>query len=131
MSLLERDEEYLAAKEYQYELLPGVETGQQGMYLLIRGFKVNAERYTVGSVDLLIHIPPGYNQARLDMFYVDPEIRIRATGDVPQAATNIETYFGRRWQRFSRHFKEPGWRPGVDCLQSMLAKIVAELQGSA
>lgn len=124
MRLPEVDEEYLNGKGYEWRLVP--EGG--GGCLIISNFPVSAETYNVLKVDLMIRIPAGYNMAGLDMFYVDPQIRLRATGAFPEAANNFEQHAGRQWQRFSRHLNTTPWRPGVDRLPMFLALIQKELQ---
>ena len=124
MRLPEDDENYLNGKGYTWRLVP--EAG--GGCLIISGFPVSAEVFDRAQVDLMIRIPAQYNVAGLDMFYVDPEIKLRATGSHPQTASVFETYAGRRWQRFSRHLITTPWRPGLDGLPMYMALIQKELQ---
>jgi hypothetical protein len=63
--------------------------------------------------------------AKLDMFYVDPPLRLRSTSAYPAAADAFETHADRKWQRFSRHF---AWKAGVDDIRTMLGIIAAELR---
>jgi len=124
MRLPEDDEEYLNGKGYDWQLAPD----GGGGCLIIKGFSVSAEVFDAAKVDLMIRIPAGYNMAGLDMFYVDPPLRMRATGAYPEAASHFEQHTGRKWQRFSRHLITTRWRPGVDRLPMFLALIQKELQ---
>ena len=125
MQLLEEDESYLKEKGYSYELTAEGEGG----CLIIPGIPLSPDKYDQTAVDLLICIPKGYNDAKLDMFYVHPHVRLRATGQYPQAADYFEDHVGRKWQRFSRHL--PQWRPGIDTLQNFLPFVRRELQDKA
>lgn len=80
-------------------------------------------------MDLLICIPKGYNDAKLDNFYVDPPVRLKASGQFPQNANCFEDHAGRKWQRFSRHM--PQWRAGIDTLRNFLPFVHRELQDKA
>jgi Prokaryotic E2 family E len=74
----------------------------------------------------MIRLPGQYNLAGLDMYYVDPPLRLK-NGEYPKAADSFEAHAGRQWQRFSRHLPIP-WRPGIDGLQMFFALIGEELQ---
>ena len=121
MHLPEADETYLNDKGYTWKLLPD----SNGGFLILEGFPVCESTYERAATDLLIRIPAGYNDAGLDMFWVDPPLTLRS-GGYPQAADLFEEYAGRRWQRFSRHLG--GWRAGIDGLPMFLALIQDELQ---
>lgn len=123
MQLPEEDEEYLNTKRFTWELLPE----SAGGCLVIKDYAVTPQRYDRSATDLMIRIPAQYNLAGLDMFYVDPPLRLRG-GSHPPAASVFETHGGRTWQRFSRHLAHP-WRAGVDRLSSFLPLIQRELQG--
>lgn len=123
MALLEEDEAYLKGKGYRWELVPD---GQAGHCLLIYDYPVDIAKYDRPVVILMICIPCSYNDAKLDNFYVDPHLRLKA-GNYPNRAEHMEEHAGRTWQRFSRHFKV--WRAGVDTLKSIVPHIARELQG--
>jgi hypothetical protein len=42
--------------------------------------------------------------------------------------TNAEVILGRSWQRWSRHFADSPWRPGIDDLQSFYRLIKTTLE---
>ncbi len=122
MQLLEEDEAYLKEKGYNYQL---VADGDMGC-LVISGYILASGKYDRDAVDLLICIPKGYNDAKLDMYYVDPPLRLRASGQYPHKADHFEDHAKRKWQRFSRHL--PQWRAGIDTLQNFLPFVHRELQ---
>jgi len=124
MRLLEDDEAYLNDKGHTWQLLPD----GAGACLVISEYEVSAEVYNREKTDLMIRIPAQYNIAGLDMFYVSPELRLRATGSYPEAASHFEDHVGRRWQRFSRHLNTTRWRAGVDGLRMFMALIQRELR---
>lgn len=121
--LPESDEQYLAAKGISYELLQGASE----VFFVAKGLAVSPGLYERADTDLMIRIPNAYPVAGLDMFYVDPPLKLRG-GDYPVSANVFEDHGGRRWQRFSRHLAAP-WRPGVDGIGSFLALVLAELRG--
>lgn len=122
MDLPEDDEEYLNRKGHRWELIPGHEGG----FLVVKDFSVSPVAFDRDKTDLMIRIPAGYNTAGLDMYYVDPPLRLKS-GSYPQAAEQFEDHANRRWQRFSRHLATP-WRAGLDGLPMFFALILNELQ---
>lgn len=121
--LPEDDERYLAEKGFSWEL----KVDGQGACLVIAGYEVSPALFDRDRVDLMVRIPPQYNLAGLDMFYVAPPLTLRATNRSPQAAEQMESHCGVQWQRFSRHLTVP-WRPGVDGLSTLLTHASRELQ---
>jgi hypothetical protein len=124
MQLLDGDEAYLKEKGWDHQLHADGEGGG----LIIKGFRLATGKYDHDVVDLLICIPKGYNNAKLDNFYVDPALRLKATGQYPQAAEVFESHVGRQWQRFSRHMEV--WRPGIDMLKNFIVHACRELQNN-
>lgn len=124
MRLPEDDENYLNSKGYKWSLIPD----GSGACLVLSGFLVSEKIFNRAEVDLMIRIPNQYNIAGLDMFYVDPEIRLKSTGDYPEAANHFENHCDRGWQRFSRHLNTTPWRAGVDGLPMFMSLIQKELQ---
>ena len=122
MQLLDDDGEFLRGKGLVWELLPD----GSGYCIVIKDFPVNAAKYNRSSVQLMICVPAGYNDAKLDNFYVDPWLHIKATAAPPHQANVPEKHAGRDWQRFSRHL--PTWRAGVDTLRTFWPHIIKELQ---
>lgn len=122
MPILEEDEEFLTEKSYKWR----IDTDQvHGHCLVISDFVINVDKYNIDKTDLLILIPPQYNNSTLDMYYVNPEVKLK-DGQYPSAADQFIDCLGRRWQRFSRHITN--WNPGVDSLRSFMTLIKKELQ---
>ena len=87
---------------------------------LPRGFDQSAS-------DLLMRLHPGYPDVPPDMWWFSPSVRLADGRELPN--TNVvETYLGRSWQRWSRHFLNGQWKSGVDCLESYLALIRLDLE---
>jgi hypothetical protein len=121
VDLPEDDEAFLDRKGHRWELVPGGDSG----FLVLKDFAVNPVVYDRDKTDLMLRIPAGYNTAGLDMYYVDPPLRLKS-GAYPNRADQFEDHANRRWQRFSRHLVSP-WRPGLDGLPMFFALIVQEL----
>jgi hypothetical protein len=89
-----------------------------------------AAGFTQTKADLLLRLSPGYPDLPPDMWWFNPAVR-RMDGR-PIAATEVqETYFGRTWQRWSRHLNAGQWRAGVDSIESYLALVRRELEHAA
>lgn len=124
MRLPEDDETYLNDKGYRWSMLAAADGG----CLVLADYDI-APVFDRERTDVMIRIPGGYNMAALDMFYVDPALRLKGSGAFPQAADHFEEHAGRRWQRFSRHLPSP-WRPGIDGIPMFLSLISKELRRS-
>ena len=101
----------------------GGNTGVVLKELLLPAGKFNCE-----TADVLILLPRGYPDCPPDMFYVSPKLLLAGTGQVPKAYTAEHRFGGRVWQRWSRH--NNAWRPGVDGLQTMVARVQTALAGA-
>lgn len=123
MEMLDGDNAYLTEKGLPFQFLADGENGA----ILFKDYPLAAGKYDRDRTDLLICIPKGYNDAKLDNFYVDPPLKLASGGNYPQNADHFEDHVGRRWQRFSRHL--PNWRAGIDLLQNYLPLVHRELQG--
>lgn len=73
------------------------------------------------TVRLLIVLPKNYPNAAPDMFFADPWITLKASGNHPRKADVPFEFAGTRWQRWSRHNNE--WRRGTDGIHTMLARV--------
>lgn len=124
MRLPEDDEEYLREKGFEWELIPN----GNGACLIIQKYPLSKDRYDRAECDVMIRVPAQYPNAKLDMYYVDPPIKLK-TGAYPHKADNFEGHAGRRWQRFSRHIPNGEWLDGEDGLLTLLRFIRKELQG--
>jgi E2/UBC family protein E len=86
--------------------------------------------YGQTETDLLLRLAPGYPDVPPDMWWCDPPL-ILADGTRPQATEVTESYLGRTWQRWSRHFQTNQWQSHVDGLESYLARVRGEIARSA
>lgn len=74
---------------------------------------------------LLLITDVSYPNSKLDMFWVDTDLRLN--GDrIPQAGGTIETHLGQQWQRFSWHVQK--WNPAVDNVITYLGTVDARLR---
>ena len=82
------------------------------------------------AADLLLRLAPGYPDIPPDMWWFQPVITRKDGGEI--RATQVrENYFGRQWQRWSRHFAPGQWKAGLDSVESYLALIRKELADAA
>jgi hypothetical protein len=110
--------------------LPHSVTTEGGMTcVLIAGLQLPAG-LDRSAADLLIRLSPSYPDVPPDMWWFDPPIKLANGATIP--ATEVqESYLGRTWQRWSRHFNQGQWRSGLDSLESYVALIQRELRRSA
>ena len=81
------------------------------------------------AVDLLVRLSAGYPDIPPDMWWFSPPVHL-ANGEALPATNVVETHLGRRWQRWSRHFRNGQWQSGVDGLESFFALIRQDLEHS-
>ena len=86
--------------------------------------------YNQTETDLLLRLAPGYPDVPPDMWWCDPPLTL-SDGTQPQATELTESYLGRTWQRWSRHFQANQWQSHVDGLESYLARVRGEIARSA
>lgn len=85
--------------------------------------------YAVDRCDVLVIIPPNYNQAGNDMLWTNPRL-VRASGQSIPASNepgggDNRTWNGREFCRWSRHWASgPSvWRPGRDDILSIYRRV--------
>lgn len=115
-SMPEADQAYLTQQGIEFEVVGD----RSGAGVILKGFQLPEGVFDQTHVDLLIMLPPGYPDACPDMFYVLPWIKALKTGRYPHAADVSHQFAGQTWQRWSRHSQI--WRPGVDGIQTMVAR---------
>lgn len=120
-ALPSKDQAFLAGHGYEFDVV--VEGGNTGIAL--KSVKLPAGKFNCETVDVLILLPKGYPDCPPDMFYVSPSLTLAVTGQVPKACTVEHRFGGRVWQRWSRH--NNAWRPGVDGLRTMVARVQTAL----
>ena len=86
--------------------------------------------YQQAETDLLLRLASGYPDVPPDMWWCDPALML-TDGTRPQATEVLESYLGRSWQRWSRHFQPNQWQSQVDGLESYLARVRGEMIRSA
>lgn len=121
-ALLESDERHLDRLGVAWET-----DSSNGMrWLLIHDYPV-PPGYTASSVALALLIPPVYPQAEIDMFYVDPPLRL-ASGAQIAATESTENIRGRQFQRWSRHRGgASAWNPKFDNVATHLALVESSI----
>lgn len=89
--------------------------------LILKGYPLPEGKFDHASADILILLPAGYPDALVEMFYCDPWLKLVPAARYPNAADVPHSFGGRTWQRWSRH--NSAWRPGVDGIHTVLARI--------
>ena len=124
MLLPEPDIAYLAQQSLSHST-----TVESGMTCVVLSSWPVPCGFNRDSADLLIRLSHGYPDIAPDMWWFFPAILLSSGQELPQ--TNVfENYLGRRWQRWSRHFRSGQWQSGVDGLESYVALIRQELERS-
>jgi len=119
----QEDRDWLTAQGFEFETVD--EDGLTNLILKNLALPAGFDR---AHVDLLVRLPKGFPDTGPDMFWVDPPIRLSKSGAYPPQADQMETYVGRPWQRFSRHFIGTPWRPGIDSLESWILCVQSVLR---
>lgn len=124
-SLPPEDHAYLEGRSISYEIVQDrAEVG-----VILRRFPLPTGKFDHAVADILIILPGGYPDAVVDMFHADPWLRLAANGQYARAANVSRIFAGRNWQRWSRH--NNAWRPGVDGIHTVLARIERALSEAA
>ena len=119
--VLDEDLQRLRDQGFDYELL--VDPPEIG--IVVRNVPLSDGVFTQTLTDILLKTTQLYPQSEMDMFWVDPELRL-ASGAEP-LASNPELHFGRAWRRFSWH-RNCAWIPGRDDLLTHLEFARARLE---
>ena len=115
---------------------PRVLTEQDELYLRGKNFNFTAEvdgdtilvilcdvemppGITPRHADVLLILPKGFPDVTPDCFWCAPDLT--ANGAVIQATEHHQSFAGREWQRWSRHFG--GWRAGIDDLRTFVTLV--------
>lgn len=92
--------------------------------IIFKEYAIANSHWNRTTTDLMIIAQPAYPNAKLDMFYVPPGMRL-ADGRVPKAGESEEVHGGKNWQRFSWHVNN--WNPAHDSLITYLNVVDARL----
>lgn len=127
------DEDYLIIKESGLVY----EEDENNRFLIIKNYPLPVGLYTsamkpIEQVEVLWAVPSNYNTSGGDMFWIHPELK-RADG---KAIPNVSCFGGadarfskeKEYCRWSRHCKAEAWKPKVDSIQKVLARIEWALQ---
>jgi hypothetical protein len=103
-------------------------------FFIFTQFTLPDSLYTVATCDILVVIPPNYNQDGNDMFWTFPRLYRADCKPIPAvldpAGGDNRILKGKEYCRWSRHWQSgPGmWRPGRDDIISIYRRIVWALQ---
>ena len=122
--LLDEDYKNLQDRGLAYE-----EDGHERFFVFTE-YPLPPGLYTVARCDVLVVIPPNYNQAGNDMLWTFPRL-YRADGkQIPNvndpAGGDNRVWKRREFCRWSRHWNPPNagaWRPGKDDIISIYRRI--------
>ena len=125
------EEDYLRLREWG---LTHEENEAQRFFIFIN-CQLSERLYTVERCDVLVVIPPNYNQAGNDMFWTFPRLH-RADGrSIPAVLDpgggDNRIWNGKEFCRWSRHWPPAGlgsWRPGKDDIISIYHRVVWALK---
>jgi len=101
-------------------------------FFIFTNLHLPGQLYTVERCDVLVIIPPNYNQAGNDMFWTFPRLQ-RADGKAIAATLNPgggdnRIWNGKEFCRWSRHWSPSAWRPGRDDIITIFLRIAWALQ---
>ena len=94
------------------------------IYVLFDHYQLPAG-WSKSETRLLLITDISYPNSKLDMFWVDTDLKLQS-GNIPQCAATLETHLGENWQRFSWHVQT--WNPARDNLMTYLATVDARLR---
>lgn len=121
--LLDDDYEKLRERGITYE------ESEPHRFFVFTQHTLPAGTYTVAACDVLIVIPPNYNQDGNDMFWTFPRLHRTDGKPIPAvmdpAGGDNRILNGKEYCRWSRHWSSgPGvWRPGRDDVISIYRRI--------
>jgi hypothetical protein len=106
------------------------EESESQRFFVFTSYQLPQALYTVERCDVLVVIPPNYNQAGNDMFWTYPRL-LRADGkQIPQVLDpgggDNRVWNGKEFCRWSRHWNPSGqgaWRPGMDDIVSIYRRV--------
>jgi hypothetical protein len=103
-------------------------------YLVLKGLLLPVGLYVQQRVDVLIQIPPNYNEDGIDMLWVSPRLD-RANGQEiprqePYSSGNNVHHGGVEFCRWSRHWNRGynAWRAGTDAIETILRRVTWALE---
>ena len=118
---LETDIEFLTSQGFNVTPKREPPSGNQ-IFIVFSDYPL-PKGWNKASTTLLLITDISYPNSKIDMFWVDPDVRL-ADGRVPQAGGQ-ENQMGQQWLRFSWHVQK--WNPAVDNLISYLGTVDVRL----
>jgi hypothetical protein len=120
--LLPQDYEKLAEKAISFE------ESQEQRFVIFTAYVLPEGVYTATQCDVLVCIPPNYNQAGNDMFWTNPRLARAHGAGIPNIngpGEDSRVWQGREFCRWSRHWQTGSnvWRPGRDDIISIYRRI--------
>ena len=115
--LPEQDRRYLEEKGIAYH--EHVQGGQKA--IVFPNKELPPEIFQIASSDILVLLPPGYDDVGPDMFFAHPPIKLIQNGQSPSKTNATYDFLGKSWQRWSRHNNE--WRHGIDGIWTVIKRI--------
>lgn len=123
----------LLDSDYAYLADAGLEVieDEASRFLIFRKFPLPAGLYVVAgaaqqAADVLYVIPPNYNTAGGDMFWVRQPLE-RADGkaipNVAELGQDNRIHGGVEYRRWSRHWNNREWKPKVDDIRKIVDRI--------
>lgn len=99
-------------------------------FFVFTNFVLPVGVYDAAHCDVLVVIPPNYNQDGNDMFWTYPYLRrtngVPIPAVMPPGGGDSRSLNGREYCRWSRHWNPQGkrvWRPGHDDIISIYRRI--------
>jgi hypothetical protein len=117
-SLPEQDAEYLASKCTKFEVIKNA----SDVHVIFHDYAF-PEAYQARHSNLLIVIPAGYPNAKLDMFWTYPDVRL-ISGKWPTSSEDHQDFHGKNLQRWSSHINR---RSVVDSLRTFITSVQREI----
>ncbi len=129
----------LLDEDYEYLQTTGLEYAEEeaSRFLIIKNFEVDpsfyaAEGKPITHLEVLVQIPANYNMDGGDMFWTHPAVT-RADGSViPQVmgygGGDERKFEGKEYCRWSRHFVPGSWKPKIDNIEKILARLEKALK---
>lgn len=111
------------------------EESEQQRFFIFTKYKLPQGLYTAECCDVLVMIPPNYNQAGNDMFWCAPHFERADKMPIPQVMPpgggDNRLWNGQEFFRWSRHWNPPNpgvWRAGKDDIISIYRRIDRSLK---
>lgn len=123
--LLDSDYVYLAEAGFD------VIEDEESRFLIFRDFPLPADLYIAAGVpqqaaDVLYVVPPNYNTAGGDMFWVRQALERTDGKAIPNVAgpgQDSRSHDEVEYRRWSRHWNNREWRPKVDNIRKVVDRI--------